>query len=92
MHTNFSLNNFKQQTKAFCQFDKDTLYQQFAGYKGNNDEYLKSQCFRSVYILVLLEQGFGIDLNNGSFELVPADEIGGDKTAWAMGAVLDGFE
>lgn len=64
-----SLRDLESATMRFCGWQWDTLYNSFVG--GNKHPYtrdgqLQDRCFESLYILTLLEKGFGFDRDERS--------------------------
>lgn len=84
----YDFSKIESKAREFCRLKWSVIQ---ANYQNNlypkaNDERLRTQCFRSAWIIAVLHEGFSIDKLHNHFQ--SAFYIDGQEVHWALGAVL----
>ena len=57
--------------------------------KNHGDEYVRNECFRSVFMNTLLEKGYGFNTSQTQIKMV--ETVNGQLVDWTLGYLLDGY-
>lgn len=79
-----TLTQLRDAAEYACSLKQDDLHDYNNGSIKDEDE-LYSYCFRSVYVLQLLNHGFGFQMND---TIRSIHVLNGHKVSWALGAML----
>eukprot|EP00981_Chlorochromonas_danica_P014747 scaffold8739_cov173-Ochromonas_danica.AAC.6 len=84
-----SLDEIESAAMTFCGMEWSSLYEAFQGpakHPWTATDQLQDRCFEVLYIITLLEKGFGFDRHGRSITF--ALEVGGKEVEWTLGFAL----
>ena len=79
-----ALDRLEAAGRAYCAREWEEIEAEHAG--GRPDRYLPQRCFSAAFIVTLLHEGYGFEMDSRAITVAPA--IQGNELGWAQGALV----